>query len=52
MRSQIMNTQLYCDIWKYSDSGRADWLNEFVWQKIQDEPLKYIRFTPPEAIPQ
>ena len=47
-----MNTQLYCNILEYADSGRASWLNEFVWQKIQDEPLKYIRFTPPEAIPQ
>ena len=36
-----MNNQLYCNIWKYADSGRADWLNEFAWQKIPDEPLKF-----------
>ena len=36
-----MNTQLYCNTWKYADSGRADWLNEFAWQKIPDEPLKF-----------
>lgn len=39
--SRHMNNQLYCNIWKYSDSGRADWLNEFEWQKIPDEPLKF-----------
>lgn len=36
-----MNIQLYCNICKYSDSGRASWLNEFVWQKIQVKPLKF-----------
>ena len=39
--SRHMNNQLYCNIWKYADSGRADWLNEFEWQKIPDEPLKF-----------
>ena len=39
--NQIMNIQLYCDIWKYSDSGRASWLHEFAWQKIPVEPLKF-----------
>ena len=36
-----MNKRLYRDIWKYSDSGRADWLNEFAWQKIPIKPLKF-----------
>ena len=36
-----MNIQLYCNICKYFDSGRASWMNEFVWQKIPDEPLKF-----------
>lgn len=36
-----MNTQLYRDIWLYADSGRASWLNEFVWQVIPVKPLKF-----------
>lgn len=36
-----MNTQLYCNICAYTYSGRASWLNEFVWQKIQVKPLKF-----------
>ena len=36
-----MNTQLYRDIWKYADSGRASWLHEFAWQKIPVKPLKF-----------
>lgn len=47
-----MNKRLYRDIWKYAYSGRASWLHEFAWQKIQVKPPKYNRFTPPEAIPQ
>lgn len=47
-----MNIQLYRDIWKYAYSGRASWLHEFAWQKIPVKQLKYIRFTPPDAIPQ
>lgn len=39
--SRHMDTQLYCNICKYSDSGRASWMNEFVWQKIQIKPLKF-----------
>ena len=35
-----MNIQLYCNIWEYSDSWRAGWLNEFAWQKIPVKPLK------------
>ena len=35
-----MNIQLYCNIWKYADSGRASWLHEFAWQKIPVKPLK------------
>lgn len=40
-KEATMNNQLYRDIWKYSDSGRADWLNEFAWQKIPIKPLKF-----------
>lgn len=36
----IMNSRLYCNIWKYSDSGRAGWLNAFAWQKIPVKPMK------------
>lgn len=36
-----MNTQLYYNIWKYADSRRADWLNEFEWHKIPIKPLKF-----------
>ena len=36
-----MNSRLYCNIWKYSDSGRASWLHEFAWQKIPVESLKF-----------
>lgn len=39
--SRHMNIQLYCNIWKYYDSGRASWLNEFVWQEIPVKPLKF-----------
>ena len=35
-----MNSQLYCNIWEYSDSGRASWLHELAWQKIPVKPLK------------
>lgn len=35
-----MNIRLYGYIWKYADSGRANWLNEFTWQKIPVKPLK------------
>lgn len=35
-----MNIQLYCNIWKYADSGRAGWLHAFAWQKIPVEPMK------------
>lgn len=37
----IMINQLYRDILKYSDSGRADWLHEFAWHKIPIKPLKF-----------
>lgn len=36
-----MNIQLYCNIRKYYDSGRARWLHKFVWQKI---PVKSLKF--------
>lgn len=39
--SRHMNNQLYCNIWEYSDSGRASWLHEFAWQKIPVKPLKF-----------
>ena len=35
-----MNTQLYCDIWKYAYSWSASWLHAFAWQKIPVEPMK------------
>lgn len=44
--------KLHKKIYEFSDSGRADWLHGFAWHKIPVKPLKYIRFTPPEAIPQ
>ena len=39
--SRHMNTQFYCNIWKYTDSGRADWLHGFAWHKIPIKPLKF-----------
>lgn len=39
-------------ILEYSKGESGYWLNCFAWQKIPVKPLKYNRFTPPEAIPQ
>ena len=36
-----MTSQLYRDIWLYSDSRRSSWLHEFAWQKIPVKPLKF-----------
>lgn len=33
--------RLYHNIFEYSYSGKANWLHEFAWQKIPDEPLKF-----------
>ena len=33
--------QLYHNIFEYSYSGKADWLNDFYWEVIPFEPMKF-----------